>query len=139
MSTNHNKAIVRRWVEEYWNQGNVALLEETHAADFVLHNPDGPVHRHEGFRQFAAMLRTAFADIHVTLDDAIAEGDKVAWRYTFRGTHSGALLGIPPTGRVVTITGSVLSRFADGKWAEDWHHQDTLGMLHQLGATALPG
>jgi predicted ester cyclase len=69
--------------------------------------------------QFAAVLRTAFADIYVTLDDAIAEGDKVGWRYTFQGTHKGELLGIPPTGKVVTITGSVISRFAGGKWAED--------------------
>jgi len=138
MSTEHYKAIVRRWVEEYWNQGKVTLLEETHATDYVLHNPDGPVYGQAGFRQFAARLWTAFADIHVTLDDVIAEGDKVGWRYTFQGTHRGELLGIPPTGRTVTITGSVISRFAEGKWIEDWHHQDTLGMLHQLGATSLP-
>jgi predicted ester cyclase len=69
----------------------------------------------------------------------IAEGDKVGWRYTFRGTHSGELMGIPPTGGTVTITGSVISRFAAGKFAEDWHQQDALGMLHQIGATSLPG
>ena len=134
-----NKAIVRHWVEEYWNKGNLALLEETLATNYVLHDPAGPVNGHESFRQFTRMYRTAFPDIHLTLEDVIAERDKVVWRYTARGTHQGELMGIPPTGKSVTLTGIVISRFARGKWVEDWHNNDTLGLLQQLGAIPAQG
>lgn len=135
MSAEQNKSIVRRWVEGGWNQGNLALVDELYAADYMIHDPSAPDFPggHAAFKQFVTTLRTAFPDIHVTVADMMAEGDKVTWRWTITGTHTGDLKGIPPTGKPIRITGIVLSRFALGKWAEDYVNWDTLGMMQQIG------
>lgn len=135
MSAEQNKSIVRRWVEGGWNQGNLALVGELYATDYMIHDPMTPGFpgSHAAFKQFVTNLRTGFPDIHVIVEDMMAEGDKVAWRWVITGTHTGNLMGIPPTGKSVRITGIVLSRFAKGKWAEDYVNWDTLGMLQQLG------
>jgi steroid delta-isomerase-like uncharacterized protein len=138
MSAEENKAVVRRWVEEAYNKGNVAVADAIYAPDYVLHDLTAPVRGPEALKQFATMYRTAFPDLRITLEDMIAEGDTVVWRYTARGTQHGELTGLPPTGKPVTVTGIVISRFAGGRWAEDWHSQDTLGMLQQLGAFPAP-
>jgi len=138
MSIEQNKAIVSRWVEEFWNQQNLALIDEIMAPNYILHNPDGPVQGREAFRQFAAGFQTAIPDLHVTVETMIAEGDKVVWRYLLRGTHTGDLLGIPATGLPVALTGIIISRFAGGMWGEDWQNNDLLGMLQQIGAVPAP-
>lgn len=133
MSAEENKAFVRTWVEEVWNQGNIALADQKIAASYVYHDPARPLAGPAGFKGVHAMFRTAFPDLHLTIEDMVAEGDKVAWRYRASGTHKGELQGIPPTGRQVIVTGTLISRIVNGQFVEDWHHQDTLDMLQQLG------
>lgn len=133
MSAEENKGIVRRWVEEAWNSGNVAVANGMYAEDYILQGLANPVSGVEGIKHYVASYRIAFPDLHFTLEDMVAEGDRVAWRFTARGTHQGELMGIPPTGRPATVTGIVISRFANGKWAEDQVSFDALGMLQQLG------
>jgi predicted ester cyclase len=85
-------------------------------------------------KQLMPAWYTAFPDGHAALEDLIAEGDKVVWRYTFRGTHQGEFMGVPATGKVVTYTGIIISRIAGGKFVEDWESFDALGLMQQLGA-----
>ena len=139
MSTEDNKAIDRRVTEEGWNQGNTALFDEFFTADFIGHDPFGPVHGPEGFKQFYATYRSAFPDTHLTIEDQIAEGDTVVTRWTATGTNQGTLMGIPPSGKRVTITGISITRIANGKAVEDWVNFDALGMLQQIGAIPTPG
>ena len=129
-----NKAIVRRAFEEVWNQGKLDVIDEIFAIDYVGHMPGSPdLHGPKGFKQFVTMNRTAFPDIQFTVEDQIAEGDKVVIRWSSTGTHKGELMGIPPTGVQVTSTGIGISRISGGKAVEDWDNWDALGMLQQLG------
>ena len=139
MSVEENKANDRRLIEEGWNQGNTAVFDELLAANYVAHDPTGPIHGPEGFKQFYATYRTAFPDTHLAIEDQIAEGDKVTTRWTGTGTHQGPLMGIPPSGKHVTVTGITITRFADGKAVEAWFNFDALGMLQQIGAIPTPG
>ena len=132
MSTEENKALVRRWVEEE-KRRNLAGVLELCAPDYVLHSPFGDMDL-AGLRQLETAFWTAFPDCHATEDDMIAEGDKVVSRYTVRATHQGELMGIPATGKGVTYTGILISRFAGGKCVEDWEQADMLGLMQQLGA-----
>jgi steroid delta-isomerase-like uncharacterized protein len=139
MSTEQNKAIVRRWVAGGWNTGDLSMVDEFYAADYTLHSPGAPdLHGQDAFKAYVTMFRTAFPDIHFTIEDMVAEDDKVAWRATTRGTHGGELMGIPPTGKSVVVSSSIVSRFDAGKWAEDWVLIDTIGMLQQLGVIPMP-
>ena len=133
MAAEENEAMLRHWVEEFWNKGNVALLDERIPAEYIGHFGQETLQGRDGFRQFSTRYRTGFPDIHFTLEDVIAQDDKVVWRYTARGTHSGELVGIPPTGKSVTMTGIVISRFAGSKFVEDWGDYDLYGMMQQLG------
>lgn len=137
MSTEDNKALAGRLIEEVWNQGNVALIDELYAASFTHHDPDFPMFQsREGYKQWVSEARTAFPDLQLTMDDMIAEGDQVVTRWTFRGTNTGAMetpMHIPATGRPVTITGITIYRFAGGKVAQDWHQGDIMGFMQQLG------
>ncbi len=130
-----NRAIVRREMEEIFGQGNLDAADEVYATDYVGHEPTTPegIRGLEEAKQFASMYRSAFPDLRLTLEDQIAEGDKVVTRWTARGTHQGELLGIAPTGQQVRITGITISRIADGKIAEDWTNFDALGMMQQIG------
>ena len=139
MSAEQNKAIVRRWVDGGWNGGNFGLVDEFYADDYTLHDPAMPIHGRAGFKQYVAMYRSVFPDLHFTIEDMLAEADTVAWRITARGTHKGALMGIPPSDKPVAISAIIISRFVDGKWAEDWANIDMLGMLQQIGAIPAPG
>jgi steroid delta-isomerase-like uncharacterized protein len=136
-----NKAIVRRQEEELFTQGNLDVAVEVYARDYVGHDPSNPedIRGLEAAKQAAADYRKAFPDLRVTVEDVIAEGDKVAARLRFRGTHRGELDGIAPTGRRVDCTGIVISRMEGGKIAEDWANFDDLGMMQQLGAISKPG
>lgn len=132
MSTEHNKANDRRFYEA-WSQGNLADLDEVCASEYVLHDSSTSVQGLEAMKQFVSMYLAAFPDGHFTIEDQIAEGDKIVTCWTFRGTHKGELQGIPPTGKQVIVTGISMDRVADGKAVEAWSNFDALGMLKQLG------
>ena len=138
MSTEENRALDRRFTEGVWKRGNLAVLDELLSADFNGHDPTiSP--GSQGFKQFVLMYRTAFPDLHFTIEDQVAEGNKNVGRWTARGTHRGELMGIPPTGKPVTVTEMFISRHANGKLVESWFNFDTLGMLQQLGVIPVPG
>jgi steroid delta-isomerase-like uncharacterized protein len=131
-----NKAIFRHYFEDVLNTGNLALVDELIAPNYVSHYPTGydfgggP----EDVKQIVTMVRTAFPDVHFTVDDLIAEGDKVVGRWTFHGTQEGDFMGIPPTGRQATVMGIAIYRIARGKIAEAWVSWDAMGLMRQLGA-----
>jgi steroid delta-isomerase-like uncharacterized protein len=130
-----NKALVRRYNDDFWGKGDESLVEELFAETLVDHNPAGndlPPGR-EGMRQALANFRTAFPDLTTSLEHLIAEGDKVVLRWRARGTHEGDLMGIPATGKQVTLSGIDILRIENGKIAERWAEYDNLGLLQQLG------
>jgi steroid delta-isomerase-like uncharacterized protein len=133
MSTEHNKALVRRVNEEGLNQHNPALVDELCAPDFVFHQGSRTIHGLSAYQHFLAPFFTAFPDAQFTTEELIAEGDTVAVRRTFRGTHTGSLMGIPSTGRQVAISDMAMLRVANGKFVEAWNSADDLGLLQQLG------
>ena len=133
-----NKRIARKVFEDVQSQQNLALVDELVAGDYVGHTPLDDIHGPEGAKQFDAVLREAFPDYQVTVADQIAEGDKVATRWTCRGTHKGQFQGIPPTGKQMAMSGITIFRIADGKLIEGWTNPDLLGMLQQLGAIPTP-
>ncbi len=140
MTTEANKASARRFVDEVVNRGNLALIDELLAPDFIDHSaPPGVPPNREGAKSFFAMLRGAFPDLHSTVDDQIAEGDKVAQRITAHGTMKGEFAGMPPSGKSATWQSIHILRFANGKTVEHWAVQDQLGMLQQLGFAEAPG
>jgi steroid delta-isomerase-like uncharacterized protein len=132
-----NKAISRRFIEAV-NQGSMDV-PELFTSNFVYHDPSGGSTDFEGAVRFGAMFFSAFPDLHVTIDDEIADGDMVVTRWTTHGTHQGEFQGIPPSGREFTITGITILRIADGKIAEHWVSMDVLGMMEQIGAISMPG
>ncbi|HEV8711598.1 MAG TPA: ester cyclase [Candidatus Binatia bacterium] len=131
-----NKAIVRRYFEEVVNDGNLAVADELISTSYVSHYPMGydfggdP----EDVKQIVSIVRTAFPDVHFTLEDVLAEGNKVVARWTFRGTHEHDFMGVPPAGKRATVMGIAIYRVADEKIAEAWVAWDTGGLLRQLGA-----
>jgi len=140
MSTEDNKALIRRFYEEVFNKKNLAAIDDFFAPDHVDHTlppglPVGP----EGTKQAIAMTLTAFPDLHLTIEDMIAEGDKVVTWFTTHGTQRGALGDIPPTGKQVTVSTIEITRIAGGKIVEDSGLDDRLGMLQQLGLVPAMG
>ena len=140
MAAQENKALTRRVLEEIFTEGNLDLADDLIAPDFVDHDSAMPeeVHGIEGFKDFVRMFRSAFPDLHVEVQDQVAEGDKVATRWTASGTHEGELAGIPATGNWVEITGMEISRISGGKIAEIWDNYDVMGMMQQIGAIPSP-
>ena len=141
MSTEQNKALVRQMVEEIFNRGNMSLADEFLAPDFVEREelPLGIPRDREGVKQFSTILRSAFPDLKATIDDIIAEGDKVVIRQTWSGTHKGEFMGIPPTGKSVSVGVIDIMRIAGGKFVEHWGQMDSMGMMQQLGVIPTPG
>jgi predicted ester cyclase len=134
MSADTNKEIVRRLGVEPW-EGNLGVIDELVAPHYVGHDPAMPDQQGpEGIKEFITGYLAAFPDGRITIDDQFASGDLVATRWMGRGTQTGELMGIPPTGKQVTITGITISRVEKGKVVEEWTNWDTLGMLQQLGA-----
>jgi steroid delta-isomerase-like uncharacterized protein len=135
MTSEQNKAIVRRALEEPWT-GSLDIIDEVVAMDYVGHDPAAPepLHGPEGVKEFISTYRAAFPDARIKVEDQLAEGDLVATRWSGRGTHEGELMGIEPTGRAVTVSGLTISRLEDGKIVEEFQNWDTFGMLQQLGA-----
>jgi steroid delta-isomerase-like uncharacterized protein len=141
MSTEENKAIVRQMVEEIFNQGDMSRADELLAPDFVEHEelppgiPPGP----EAPKQMFTMLHTAFPDFKATINDIIAEGDKVVVYMTWTGTQRGEFMGIPPTGKSISIGVLDILRIAGGQVAEHWGLMDRMAMMEQLGVIPAPG
>lgn len=128
------KVLVRRLFEEVWNQGKLAAIDELFAPSYIRYDPAAPEAKGlAGFKQLVVMLRTAFPDLHFTLEEVIAEDDKVMTRALLRGTHRGEYLGIAPTGKPVAVMGMVVLRVTQGKFQEGWLMMDNLGLLQQLG------
>jgi steroid delta-isomerase-like uncharacterized protein len=131
-----NKALARRFAEDILNPGNVDTVEEVYSPDYVGHDPAMPedVRGAEGAKEFYGMYINAFPDAEITIEDQVAEGDKVVTRWTARGTHQGELLGVPPSGNRVEVTGITVSGIEGGKIVEEWDNYDALGMMQQIGA-----
>ena len=134
--SDQNKALSRRSFEEIWNQGNLAVINELVAPNATFHDPSVPGGKFigpEGLTQFVQIYRGAFPDVQITVNDQVAEGDKVVTRWTATGTHRGQLMGIAPTGKHATVTGVDIDRYEAGKVVEAWASYDMHGMLEQLG------
>jgi steroid delta-isomerase-like uncharacterized protein len=133
-----NKAIVRRLFAELWNQGNLSVADEIFAPNYSHHDsstPDfglGP----DSEKRRLALYRGAFPDLHLTIEDVIAEGETVMTRWSCRGTHKGDLNGLAPTGKRITISGVTVVRVSNGKMAEGYVNWDALGMMQQLGVVS---
>lgn len=133
-----NKAVIRRVLEAF-NQGNLDEAAAYFAPEYVFHGPGFEVRGAEGWKQVAAMYRSAFPDVVCTIDDQIAEGDQVATRFTARGTHRGELSGVAASGRAIAVPCVVLERIVDGKIVEAFEVFDQLGMFQAIGTLpALP-
>jgi steroid delta-isomerase-like uncharacterized protein len=131
-----NKALARRAIDEVWNQGKLTVIDELTASNATYNDPnvpDGKFTGPEGMKQFVQIYRGAFPDVRITINDQIAEGDKVVTRWTATGTHKGQLMGIAPTNKHAIVTGVDIARFHDGKVVEAWASYDMFGMLQQLG------
>ena len=136
MSTEKHKALVRRFVDEFWSGGNLGAADELMAADAVIHEPVAGTPA--DLKAFASDIRAAFPDWHSTVEEMIVEGDRVAERWTGRGTHQGALQGIPPTGKRVTVSGVVFYRIEGGKIVEFRGQFDRMSLMQQLGVVPGP-
>jgi steroid delta-isomerase-like uncharacterized protein len=134
MSSEQNKTIVRRLLEEPW-QGNLRVVDELVDGNYVGYDPSipEPLRGPDGFKEFVSTYRAAYSDARITVEDQIAEGDIVASRWTGRGKHDGDLMGVAPTGKQVKVSGLTLSRLANGKVIEAHTNWDTFGMMQQLG------
>jgi steroid delta-isomerase-like uncharacterized protein len=141
MSAEQNAELFRRFIEEGFNRGDMSVVDEALAPDFVEHEelPPGIAPGREGVKQFVGMLRSAFPDFKFTIDDVVAQGDKVVIRSTWTGTQQGEFLGIPPTGRGVSFGVIDIVRIAGGKAVEHWGQMDSLRMMQQLGVIPAPG
>jgi steroid delta-isomerase-like uncharacterized protein len=141
MQTEQNKALFRQFVDDVFNQGNTSVIDELVAPDFVEHEelPPGIPPGREGFKQMLMMFRSAFPDFKATIDDMVAEGDKVVVRMTWTGIHKGEFMGMPPTGKRVSMGVIDIVRFDGDKFVEHWGLMDSSSMMQQLGAVPEPG
>ena len=140
MAAEQNKALIVRFVEELFNRGNMGIVGEIFAPDFIEREqlPPGIPDGSEGVKVLTTMLRSAFPDFKATIDDIVAEGDKVVIRQTWSGSHQGEFMGIPPTGRSVSFGVIDIIRIADGKCVEHWGQMDSMSLMQQLGAIPAP-
>jgi steroid delta-isomerase-like uncharacterized protein len=137
VTTEQNKAVLRRAWDEIYGRGRLDSVEEFVLADVIAHEPDGDVRGIEGLKRYLATYLAAFPDTSVTIDDVIAEGDKVVSRYTVRGTHTGRTEEYgPPTGKQIVVEGITIYHFSDGKLLELWDRYDNLSVMQQLGLTS---
>ncbi len=141
MTSEDNKKLVRRFFEEVFNEQSQDAAIEIIAVDFVAHHPAFPqgILGPEGMMQTTSMFRAGFPDLRYEPEDLVCEGDKVAVRWTARGTHNGPFMGVPPTGRPVTVTGIDIFRVNGNQLVEAWVNSDFLGLMQQIGAVPSPG
>ena len=140
MTEAQNAATYRRWFDEGCSQGNVDLADELYSPEYITHAV-GPQFAPtlEGLKMFIRALRQGLPDLRCPMEEVVAEGERVAGRFSLRGTHTGTLLAIPATGQHVNVGVMVIARFDErGKWVEDWASWDQLGMLQQLGVIPSP-
>lgn len=133
MSTEENKSLVRRFFEEGPSKGNMSAANELLAENFTLHVPLPAAPGIQGISDVVTACRSAFEHLSVTVEDMVAEGDKVAARFTARGVHKGEFMGLPPTGKPITMTGIEIFRIENDKIAELWGEANLLGLMMQLG------
>ena len=132
-----NKGLIKRLYEELFIRWNLAIIDELVAPEFIGHEiPPGFPPGRQGFREFYAFLRSAFPDLQFTVEDMIADGDKVVVRWRWRATHRGDFLGIPPTGREAPMTGIAIYRLSESKIVERWVEADLFGLTGRLRASA---
>ncbi len=133
-----NKFVIRRSFEELWNKGNLSLADELFTPNYEHHDASSPDFGRgpESEKKRAALYRTAFPDLQLTIEDIIAEGQTVMARWSCRGTHKGDLSGIAPTGKQINISGVSVARFTGGKMVEGWVNWDALGLMQQLGVVS---
>lgn len=130
-----NKNVVRRWIEEFWNNHHVSIANEILTPDNRNHDPANPDvgNGPEAHVKLHSIYATALPDLHFHIEDMIAEADRVVARWTMTGTHNGDLQGIQPTGKKVNLNGTSICRIANGKIAEQWVNWDALGLMQQIG------
>ncbi len=135
-----NKELIRALAEDVIHRGDLERIPEFFAPNYMPHDPSNPGRMGgiEGAVRFISMLHAGMSDIRYTIEDLIAEGDKVVYRWLLRGTHTGTFMGIPPTGNTIAITGIDIFRITGGKIVESWVNADAFGMLQQLGALPPP-
>ena len=135
MSIEQNKALARRWSEELWGQGNLAVADEIIASDYVRHDPGDPFPAQGpgDVKRIVSMLRSMLPDFKIEVEAMVAEGDMVVSRYTATATDTKGYMGMPPTGKSIRTPAIQIFRFADGKIVESWAARDDLGTLRQLG------
>lgn len=134
-----NKEIVKRLINEGFNQNNLSIWDELVSPDCVLKDAaPGPAATREGWKQNAAMIHVGFPDIHVEIDYMLADGDLVVAYETTSGTHTGEFMGIPATGKFFSVRSVLMVQIADGKIITQWNVADMLGLMVELGAVALP-
>jgi steroid delta-isomerase-like uncharacterized protein len=139
MSTEENKRTVKRYYEEALNGRNVDLIDELAVEDYVENDPfPGQGNGRGDLKARAQLILDAFQPLEFTIEDVVAEGDRVVVRWSQVGTNSGSFMGMPPTGRAYTINGIDIHVLRDGRMAEHWHVVDQLGLLQQLGAIPTP-
>jgi predicted ester cyclase len=137
MTTEQNKAIYRRFIQEVFNEGHLDKLDEFLDPSYSIQDaPPGTPAGAEGVRSVVSMFRRAFPDLHIVLDDLVAEDDKVCARSTLRGTHRGEIFGIAETGKGVTMTSLTMVRIRDGRLTESWVKNDVTALMNQLTAPA---
>jgi steroid delta-isomerase-like uncharacterized protein len=139
LMSEHHKTLARRYFEELWSRGDLAVADEILSPDFHFHGPGVSIHGAESFKQFVAMFRTSFPDLTFSDQEYIAEGDRVASYFTMSGTQHSTFQGIPPTGYRVTVPGMHVFHMTGGKISDIRISMDTLGMLQQLGVLPEPG
>jgi len=126
--------LVRRYVEEVLNKKNLTLIDELFAPTFIDHDSSMPQAKGPaGLKRLAAIVHTSFPALHFTIEDMVAEGDRVVYPYSVRGTHENDFMGIAATGKQISFTGIHIYRVADGQLQEEWENWDTLGVIRQLG------
>ena len=140
MPEQDNIAVLNRFIEEVINQGKLSVCDEIVEENFIELDPlPGQRQGREGLKEVIAMMRAAFPDIHWVIDETIASSEKVVSRFTWTGIHRGPFLGIPPTGKHVSVKGVVIDRISGGRMADSRILMDSLGMMQQLGVIPTPG
>jgi steroid delta-isomerase-like uncharacterized protein len=140
MTSEAMKSLARRWTEELWSKGDLSVADEIVSPDYVRHDPGDPAAFDgiEGVKQLVTLVRTSMPDLQLTIQDMIAEGDRVVSRYAGSGTDLGGYMGQPPTGKRITMSAIQVFRIQDGKIVESWAQRDDVGILRQLGIISTP-
>ena len=128
-----NKSVIRRWIDAI-NRGDLEAGAQLMDANYIRHLPGLESRGPEGFKEVAAMFLTGFPDLKLTIEDLIAEGDRIVVRFTARGTHLGTFAGIPPTNRPITVPAIMVNQISNGKMIESWEVLDQLGLFLALGS-----